>query len=125
MRIEEQANLLNHDKAPEEPDIRVNLGINTGLVFLGATVIKGVVGERLTYTASGMVTNIAARLCAFGREGAIHLGEATASEVAGHFALYGPIQARLKHVPEVTPVYRVESAATPYRQKVSTQTRSA
>ena len=59
--IREQVRALNHAKAPHEAEFLVNIGINTGQVLLGATAIKGTTGEHLTYTASGMVTNIASR----------------------------------------------------------------
>jgi class 3 adenylate cyclase len=61
--IREKSRALNRDREPRYPEIVVNIGINTGQVLLGATMMRGAVGERLTYTASGMVTNLAARLC--------------------------------------------------------------
>jgi class 3 adenylate cyclase len=68
-------------------------------------MITGAVGERLTYTASGMVTNLAARLCELGRNGAIHLGPTTAHLVRGQVTLHGPRLVHLKHIPDPVPVY--------------------
>ncbi|MEE9147763.1 MAG: adenylate/guanylate cyclase domain-containing protein [Candidatus Tectomicrobia bacterium] len=107
VRIREQTNALTRDKAREEPDIHVNIGISTGPVLLGATMIKGAVGERLTYTASGMVTNVAARLCEFGTEGEIHLSEVTASEIMDQFKLHRMLQVHLKNIQNPVPVYRI------------------
>lgn len=98
---------LNGEKAPHEPEILINIGINTGQVLLGATMIKGAVGERFTYTASGMVTNIAARLCGLGNKGEIHLSHATAQLVKNHCTLHGPFEVHLKNVREAMPVYQL------------------
>ena len=105
--IREQVLALNHANAPHEPEILVNIGINTGQVLLGATTIKGAAGEHLTYTASGMVTNIASRLCDLADHGEICLGNRTAQSLAGRFPVRGPVQTRLKHVRDPEPVYRL------------------
>ncbi len=105
--ITEKATALNRAKAPQDPEIFVNIGMNTGQVLLGATMIKGAVGERLTYTASGMVTNIAARLCDLGAKGEIHLSETTAQWVLDQRTLQGPCEVDLKNIPGTTRVYKV------------------
>ena len=46
--------------------------------------------ERLTYTASGMVTNTAARLCQLATHGDIYLSETTAHLVRHRFMLDEP-----------------------------------
>lgn len=106
--IRAQARALNRDRAPQEPEIRVNVGINTGDVLIGATAIKGETGEHLTYTASGTLTNIAARLCDLGSNGEICLTAATADLVRGQVALRGPLQTHLKNVSRPVAVFRVE-----------------
>lgn len=105
--IRKQARALNRARAPHEPEILVNIGINTGVVLLGATTIKGATGEHLTYTASGTVTNIAARLCGLGEKGEICVSSATAQLVAGEIRLNGPVPTALKNVREPVPVYKV------------------
>ena len=50
---------------PAEP-IGVHVGVNSGVAAVGATRIEGLAGTRWTYTASGPVTNVAARLAALG-----------------------------------------------------------
>ena len=105
--IRAKARALNRAREPQRPEIVVNIGINTGHVLLGATMMRGAVGERLTYTASGMVTNLAARLCEFGAKGDIHLSDATAKFVSGHCMLQGPLEVNLKHIAGVTLAYKV------------------
>lgn len=106
--IREQARALNRARAPQEPEIRVNVGINTGDVLIGATAIKGETGEHLTYTASGTPTNIAARLCNLGKNGEICLAAATADLVRDQISLRGPLQTHLKNVSQPVAVFRVE-----------------
>ena len=94
-------------------------------LVLSSALLAATIRDGKTATASGMVTNLASRLCGLGRAGVIHLGEVTASEVAGHFMLYGLEQVQLKHIAGVTPVYRVDSAETLSRHNIFTQTGSA
>jgi class 3 adenylate cyclase len=55
---------------PEVPFV-VNIGLHGGSAFVGVTRFRGRTGERWTYTASGPVTNIAARLCTLAQDGEI------------------------------------------------------
>lgn len=109
--IREQVQMLNRTRAPHEPEIFVNLGINTGQVLLGATMMKGTVGERFTYTASGMVTNIASRLCDLGNKGEIHLSDTTAQMVQDDFTLSGPHERHLKHIGGPVRIYTIVGSA--------------
>ena len=105
--IRERARALNRAKGPLEPEILVNIGINTGQVLIGATKIKGSTGEHLTYTASGTVTNVAARLCDLGEKGEICLSGATAELLSGQVPLSSPLRTHFKNVRDPVQVYRV------------------
>ena len=61
--------------------LAMHIGINTGPALLGATKIEGRAGTRWTYTASGMTTNIAARLAAQADGGEIVISESTLSRL--------------------------------------------
>jgi len=63
-------------RARFEP-LAMHIGVNTGPALLGATKIEGRAGTRWTYTASGMTTNIAARLAAQADGGEVVLSEST------------------------------------------------
>jgi hypothetical protein len=56
--------------------IGVHVGVNSGVATVGATKIEGVNGTRWTYTASGQVTIVAARLAALSRTDEILVGAA-------------------------------------------------
>lgn len=111
LRIRDQAERLNRTRRPEEPALLVNVGLCTGPVLLGATKMTTVSGhERLTYTASGMVTNLAARLCALADHGDIYLSETTADLVGSHFTLGEPTSEHLKNFREAIRVYTLDAS---------------
>ena len=61
------------------------MGVNSGTAGVGATKIEGTAGTRWTYTASGPVTNLAARLAALGEGDAVILGGETAKRLDVEF----------------------------------------
>ncbi len=61
---------MDADHGPPAEPIGVHVGVNSGVAAVGATKIEGMAGTRWTYTASGSVTNVAARLAALGAGGA-------------------------------------------------------
>src|SRR6266850_2052849 len=73
---------------------------------LGATKIEGTAGTRWTYTASGPVTNGAARLAALGDD-VIHLGAATASRLPTMVGIEDLGEVALRNVEEPTRVFRL------------------
>ncbi|MGE3537355.1 MAG: adenylate/guanylate cyclase domain-containing protein [Candidatus Tectimicrobiota bacterium] len=106
--IRAQAERLDTAKPLSAPAILVNIGLCTGPVLLGATHMSTDSGqERLTYTASGMVTNLAARLCALATHGDIYLSETTAHLVRQQFAVEEPTYEHLKHISGETRVYKL------------------
>jgi class 3 adenylate cyclase len=75
--IHRRAAELNTELAGRFEPLAMHIGVNTGQASLGATKIEGRAGTRWTYTASGMTTNIAARLAAVAEGGEIIVSEAT------------------------------------------------
>ncbi|HKW92769.1 MAG TPA: adenylate/guanylate cyclase domain-containing protein, partial [Methylomirabilota bacterium] len=67
--------------------LAMHVGVNTGPALLGATKIEGSAGTRWTYTASGMTTNIAARLAAQAGDGEIVLSESTRERLGADLAV--------------------------------------
>jgi class 3 adenylate cyclase len=80
--------------------VHVNMGINSGTALVGMTRFKGAVGTRMTYTASGPVTNLAARLAGHARQGDILISEKTRELVEGLWPLYRRETASLKGIEE-------------------------
>ncbi|MBI4634761.1 MAG: GAF domain-containing protein [Candidatus Rokubacteria bacterium] len=75
--IHRRAGELNAELAGRFEPLAMHIGINTGPALLGATKIEGRAGTRWTYTASGLTTNIAARLAGVAEGGDIVISEAT------------------------------------------------
>jgi len=75
--IQARTGELNAELAPRVDPLAMHVGVNTGPALLGATKIEGRAGTRWTYTASGLTTNIAARLAALASGGEIMISEET------------------------------------------------
>jgi class 3 adenylate cyclase len=76
------------------------MGINSGQALLGAAKFESITGSRWTYTARGMVTNVAARIGAAALDGAIFLSRSTADRVKDQFPLTPVGKFSLKNVSE-------------------------
>jgi class 3 adenylate cyclase len=75
--IHRRAAEIGAELADRFDPVAMHVGVNTGPALLGATKIEGSAGTRWTYTASGMTTNIAARLAAQAGDGEIVISETT------------------------------------------------
>ncbi|OGL66308.1 MAG: hypothetical protein A3J27_16220 [Candidatus Tectomicrobia bacterium RIFCSPLOWO2_12_FULL_69_37] len=108
--IQQSANEMNSEGTSAYPLIRVNIGINSGLCLVGSTKIRGASGERWTFTATGLVTNIAARLCAQATGGEVLLGPDTAVRLGEGFQLEPLGERHFKNVTEPVRVFRLVRA---------------
>lgn len=87
--------------------IRVNIGIQSGKVYLGSTKIRGKESERWTYTASGAATIMAARLAQYAKKGQIIVGDETARRIDQKFLLDPLGKVSLKNIKDSGTVYEV------------------
>ena len=78
--------------------LTVNIGISSGAALLGTSRFVGAVSSRMTYTASGMVTNLAARLADLAAGGEILMTRATRDLIAGAWQTRAKGAVRLKGV---------------------------
>jgi class 3 adenylate cyclase len=88
-------------------DLAVHIGINTGRASLGVLEFRGKREVRATYTASGPVINIAARLAALAPGGKTYVGEENWRRIKGDFdgSFVGNFE--LKNVPYPVGVYEM------------------
>jgi class 3 adenylate cyclase len=105
LAIIRRAREINAAEPLDEP-IALHVGVNSGRAGVGATKIEGSAGTRWTYTASGPVTNVAARLAALGDD-VVHLGEATALRLPSMLALESLGEVPLRNVEEPVRVFRL------------------
>lgn len=97
------------NQAPGEATepIAVHVGVNSGAATVGATKMEGRAGTRWTYTASGPVTNLAARLAALGEGDAMIVGWETRQRLAEEFAFEALGEQRLRNVEQPVRVFRL------------------
>jgi class 3 adenylate cyclase len=107
LAIRGKAQRINAELQGAYAPITVNMGINSGMAAVGSTKFEGATGTRWTFTASGPVTNLAARIGAFATGGAIYVGEATAQRLEEGFELRELGLQAFKNVREPVLVYEV------------------
>ena len=85
--------------------LAVNMGISSGTALVGMTRFKGMLDTRMTFTASGSVTNIAARLSDHARGGDILISQATRELIQGLWPVFDKGRATLKGIPDPVQIY--------------------
>ena len=107
LAIREKTQHINAELAGAYAPVTVNMGINSGTAAVGSTRFESAIGTRWTFTASGPVTNLAARLGAFATDGAIYVGMTTAQCLGEEFHLRDLGLREFKNVREPVVVYEV------------------
>jgi len=107
MGIRQKTDMINESLKDRYEAVAVNMGINSGLASVGSTRLQGVAGERWTYTASGPVTNIAARVCSISEGGKVLVTDCTAAHLTDRFELSSPEIRTLKNVSRPILVHEV------------------
>jgi class 3 adenylate cyclase len=93
--------------APHDEPIIVHLAVNSGRAAVGATKIEGTAGTRWTYTASGPVTNVAARLAALADGDGVLVAAATAERLPSGLPLEDLGELHLRNVEAPVRTYRL------------------
>jgi len=96
--------VLNREN--REYPLSIHMGINSGVALVGSTRFEGLRGPRWTFTASGAVTNLAARLGAAAAPGTVLVGPETAGRVNDGFILEPSGLQAFKNL-EAVEVYRL------------------
>ena len=105
--IHRRAAELNAALEGQADPLAMHIGINTGPALLGATKIEGRAGTRWTYTASGLTTNIAARLAAAAQGGEIVISETTLARLGQGVRVEDLGPRALKNVEAPVRLYRL------------------
>ena len=108
LAINTRVQIINSDLEENFEPVVVNIGINTGTASVGSTRFEGITGTRWTYTASGPVTNVAARIGALATNGEILFGPETAAKVKDLFPMEPIGEQHLKNVKEPVQVYKIK-----------------
>ncbi len=95
-----------NQKNPEH-SLAVHMGVNSGAALVGSTRFEGFRGSRWTFTASGPVTNVAARLAGAAEAGQILAGLETVRRLGSGYRAERLGRERLKNISEAVDVYRI------------------
>lgn len=85
--------------------VEINMGINSGTAAVGMSRFTGISGTRMTFTATGPVTNVAARIASAAKHGDILVGPETARRVAEDVELFDRGLMNFKNVSEPVRVF--------------------
>jgi class 3 adenylate cyclase len=108
MDIDQRSREMILNRAAGMKPINVNMGINSGIALVGLSRFKGLLDTRMTYTATGQVTNIAARLADYAKGGDILIGEQTRSLIEGYWPTYDRGCAVLKGIDKPLKIYSLK-----------------
>ena len=106
-RVLEIAQRLNREH-PHHP-LEIHMGLNSGCALVGSTRFEGARGSRWTFTASGPVTNLAARLAGVAQAGQIVAGPETVRRLGDRYRVELLTRERLKNMREMTEIYQLLS----------------
>ena len=112
LAIQEKVRSINQDLDGHFQPLAVNIGINSGGALVGSTCFEGITGTRFTFTASGPVTNLAARIGQLASNGEILVGEETAKRTQERFSLRDLGPKGLKNVKEPVRIFQVLGEGT-------------
>ncbi|MBU1273974.1 MAG: adenylate/guanylate cyclase domain-containing protein [Proteobacteria bacterium] len=103
--IQATASMNNLSLGLESDPLRLNMGINLGQALVGTTHLAGSLGSRMTYTASGPVTNLAARLADMAQGGDILISEPVREQIKGLWPAYSRGEVCFKGIQETVKVW--------------------
>jgi CheY-like chemotaxis protein len=103
---------LNHTEV--ETPLAIHIGINSGGAYVESTRFEGRRETRWTFTASGLVTAVAARLAGLAQDGQIVAGPETVRRLGDRYHLDPVGAVRLKNVTEPIEAQRIVGPSSSY-----------
>jgi class 3 adenylate cyclase len=110
LEIRDKTLEINEELKDRFQPVEVNMGINSGIAAVGMNRFTGISGTRMTFTASGPVTNLAARIASAARHGDILVGPETALRVGENTNLFDRELMNFKNVAEPVRVFSLVRA---------------
>lgn len=96
---------INEELKNRFQPVKINMGLNSGIASVGMIRFAGSAGTRMTFTATGPVTNLAARIASAAKHGDILVGLTTAKHVRKSLKLYDRGLMKFKNVKEPVEVF--------------------
>ena len=104
IEIRKRTESINTELEGRFQPVKIHMGMNSGTASVGTSRFQGREGARTTFTATGSLTNLAARLADEAKPGQILVGPETAARIKDFLKLeeLGPKHFKnLKHAVEV------------------------
>jgi class 3 adenylate cyclase len=108
LEIVSENSQLNDELSYPWARVELHLGINSGEAWVGSTKMKSITGERWTYTASGLVTVLAARIGALSGGTLLYIGPETHDCAKNDFDCEFIGHREVKNVKDPLPIYSVK-----------------
>jgi class 3 adenylate cyclase len=99
---------LNRENHQQPLDI--HMGLNSGLALVGLTRLEGLHDTRWTFTASGPMTNLAARLADLAKPGQILVGPETVQRLGAGYDVRKLSRVYLKNLTDPVDIYSLGSS---------------
>lgn len=113
LEIIQENKRLNRDYQYPWGRVDLHLGISSGQAHVGTTRMTSAAGERWTYTASGLVTVLAARIGAVSERSKLFVSEETFDQVADLCETQCMGIRELKNVSKEIPIHWIKKMITP------------
>jgi len=120
LKILEVTHRLNREHPDAGTPVAVHMGLNSGRAGVGSTRFEGALGSRWTFTASGPVTNLAARLADAATPGSTLVGPETARRIGARFTLEQIEIGELKNLAGKVEGYRLAAEKVGYGSTAAT-----
>ena len=109
LEIAEENRRLNQELSYPWGDVHLHVGVNSGEAYVGTTRMKSITGDRLTYTASGYVTVLAARIGQLSENNRLYIGPETYSIIKDSSSCDFIGNCQLKNLSDPIAIYYVKS----------------
>ncbi len=105
LNIHERTTEIREELKGRFEPIEVNMGINSGVASVGMTRFHGAAGTRMTFSATGPVTNLAARIASAAANGDILVGPETARRIEDEIRFFDRGLMNFKNVKREVQIY--------------------
>ena len=108
LMIRDKTALVNQESGFSSQPLKINIGVSSDQAIVGASKFESYTGSRWTYSATGMVVNLAARICAHASGGAVLVSRTTMERVKNHFFCKSIGKFEFKNISEKVELFAID-----------------
>ena len=112
LKVRRRTESINTELRGQFQPVKIHMGMNSGTASVGTSRFQGREGARTTFTATGPLTNLAARLASTAKPGQVLLGPETARRIKGLFELEELGELQFKNFRDPVEVYNLLDKST-------------